>query len=213
MATSSLEEDAILENYTLDGKVKFWRGDADDVIKRYLGACKEYNIDTIIRVTADCPIISVEISEVLLDHHFSNGADYTVSKECAVGSGCEIYSVEALNKVIKYLGSADYSEYMTWYMQNNKDIFKVEEVELPDEMVRNYRLTLDYPEDLLFFKKLFSKLNKKKQKASLKNIFEILDNDFDLANINAHLTLKYKTDIELINKLNKVTKITRALTN
>ena len=162
LATSSLEEDAVLKNYTLDGKVKFWRGDPEDVIKRYLGACEKNNIHTIIRVTADCPVISEEISEILLEHHFSNGADYTVSKECAIGTGCEIYSVVALEEVIIRLGSADYSEYMTWYMKNNRDIFKVEEVELPEDLVRKYRLTIDYPEDLLFFKKLFSKLNEKK---------------------------------------------------
>ena len=44
---------------------------------------------------------------------------------------------------------------MTWYMKNNRDIFKVEEVELPDDLVRKYRLTIDYPEDLLFLKNYF----------------------------------------------------------
>ena len=207
LATSTIDEDAVLADYTLDGQVKFWQGDPDDVIKRYLGACEKYNIDTIIRVTADCPVISTEISEVLLDHHFSTGADYTAAKECAVGTGCEIYNVEALQRVINYLGSASYSEYMTWYMQNNTDIFKVELVDLPGEMVRDYRLTLDYPEDLDLFKGLFSELSRKNQEATLENIFNILDNNSDLVNINSHLTLKYKTDQDLISHLNKATKI------
>lgn len=210
LATSTVEEDAVLENYTLDGKVKFWQGDPDDVIKRYLAACEKYKIDTVIRVTADCPVISTEIAEVLLDHHFSTGADYTTAKECAVGTGCEIYNVEALQRVINYMGSAEYSEYMTWYMQNNRDIFKVEIVDLPDEMVRNYRLTLDYPEDLSLFNGLFSELSSKNEEATLKNIFNILDNNSDLANVNSHLTLKYKSDQDLVERLNKVTKIKRS---
>ena len=47
---------------------------------------------------------------------------------------------------------------------------------------------------------------KKKLDASLKNIFNILDNEPSIVNLNAHLTLRYKTDKELINKLNEVTK-------
>jgi N,N'-diacetyllegionaminate synthase len=210
LATSTTKEDAVLADYTLDGKVKFWKGDPDDVIKRYLAACEEYNIDTIIRVTADCPVISTEISKVLLDHHFSTGADYTAAKECAVGTGCEIYSVEVLQRVIDYLGAAEHSEYMTWYMQNNSDIFKVEIVELPESMVRDYRLTLDYPEDLLLFNKLFAELSKHNQEASLDNVFNILDSNPELGNINSHLTLQYKTDESLIKHLNKVTKIPRS---
>ena len=32
LATSTLEDDAVLKDYTLGGKVKFWRGAPDDVI-------------------------------------------------------------------------------------------------------------------------------------------------------------------------------------
>jgi N,N'-diacetyllegionaminate synthase len=207
LATSNIEEDLILENYTLKGRVHFWKGDPDDVIKRYIEVCEIQNIDVIVRVTADCPVISSEISEILLKKHFESGADYTVSRNCAVGTGCEIYNLEALKRVISYLGSADSSEYMTWYMQNNSEIFKLKIVDLPDELVRDYRLTLDYAEDLKMFNGLFKELNKNNLEANLKNIFRILDNRPDLVRINSHLTVKYKSDQNLISYLNKVTKI------
>lgn len=207
LATSNLNEDEILQQYTMNGKVKFWQGDPDDVIMRYLGACDAYGIDVIVRITADCPLVSAEIANVLLSHHFRTGADYTAARDCAVGSACEIYNAEALRRVINYLGHADHSEYMTWYLQNNKHIFKVELVDLPQEMVRDYRLTLDYSEDLELFRKIYEKLNTLHLQPTIKNVFEILDNDLSLANINSHLSLKYKTDRDLIEHLNKVTKI------
>jgi len=207
LATSDVKEDSILENYTLGGLVHFWKGDPDDVIKRYIEVCENYNIDVIIRVTADCPVVSSEISEVLLKRHFESGADYTAARDCAVGTGCEIYNLEALKRVISFLGDANSSEYMTWYMQNNPEIFKLEIVDLPSELVRNYRLTLDYAEDLELFNKLYGELNKHSLEVNLKNIFNILDKQSDLASINSHLTIKYKTDKALINHLNKVTKI------
>lgn len=207
LATSVLEEDSILKNYTLGGEVKFWQGNPDDVIQRYLGACDEFGIDVIVRVTADCPVISTEIAEYLLAHHFKSGADYTAAKTTAVGTGCEIYNAEVLRRVIRYLGKAEYSEYMTWYMQNNKDLFKVELVDLPEDLIRNYRLTLDYPEDLALFNQLFERLNEKNLSPNLKNIFSILDGDKQLANLNAHIGLRYKTDQSLIDLLNSKTRI------
>lgn len=207
LATSTLDEDLILENYTVGGLVKFWRGDPDDVIQRYLGACDQHGIDIVVRVTADCPVVSPEITDFLLKSHFETGADFTGPKNCAVGSNPEIYNVEALRRVIALLGKAEYSEYMTWYMRNNADIFKINIVDIPPELQRNYRLTLDYPEDLEMFNQLYSVLDEKKLAATLINVFSVLDEDTSIANINQHLTLLYQTDKELINKLNNVTRI------
>lgn len=207
LATSTMEEDAILKDYTLNGEVKFWRGDPDDVIMRYLGACAEFGIDVVIRVTADCPVVSPEIAEILLASHFSSGADYSSPKQCAVGSGVEIYNVEALQRVIQLLGKAEYSEYMTCYMKNNADIFKINVVELPPEFVRDYRLTLDCPEDLKMFERLFERLGENQLDPTLKNVIEIMDQNPSIATTNEHLTLSYCTDQELIEKLNRVTRI------
>lgn len=207
LATSTVEEDAILKDYTLGGKVKFWQGDPDDVIMRYLGACEEYGVDIIIRVTADCPVVSPEIAEILLKSHFETGADYTAPNEYAVGSNSEIYNVSALKRVIELLGKADYSEYMTWYMRNNPDVFKVNIIDLPKELVRDYRLTLDYPEDLEMFERLYVELKNRNQVANLKNVFKVLDATPEIPALNGHLTLKYRADQSLVDMLNRVTRI------
>ena len=207
LATSIVPEDNILKNYTLDGKVKFWQGDLDDVISRYFGACKKYDIDVIFRVTGDCPVVSPEISELLLKSHFEQGADYTAANECAVGSACEIYNVEVLKRIISYFGKADYSEYMTWYVRNNPNFFKINIVDLPDNLVRKYRLTLDFQEDLDMFNLLFQELDKNNYESTLINIFKILDSHSEIVNINSHIKLRYKEDKQLIENLNKVTKI------
>ncbi len=193
--------------YTLKGKAKFWQGDPEDVISRYLGACEEYGIDVIIRVTGDCPVISPEIAEYLLKSHFATGADFTDPMEFAVGSNSQIYNVEALKRVIELVGKADYSEHMTLYMTNNPEIFKVNKVELPKELIRNYRLTLDYREDLEMFESLYRKLEEEELDSTLLNVFKILDANPHIPKINAHKTLVYKTDKELIKLLNEKTTI------
>lgn len=207
LATSTLPDDAELENYTLGGKINFWKGHPDDVIQRYLGACERFGIDVIVRVTADCPVVSPEIAEFLLKSHFESGADYTAPRKYAVGTNSEIYNTEALQRVIDLLGQADHSEYMTWYMRNNTDVFKVNIIDLPDALVRDYRLTLDYPEDLEMFERLYAELEQRDLSPTAANVFSVLDEDNGIAGINMHLALKYQADAELIEKLNKVTRI------
>ena len=113
------------------------------------------------RVTGDCPFISPEIIDNLIESHFTKGADYTAARKFAVGTAGEVYNVNALNFILKKMKHAPYSEYMPWYFLNNKNYFKINLVDLPKNLIRSYRLTLDYKEDLLMFNNLAKKAKKK----------------------------------------------------
>lgn len=205
LATSTLPEDQVLKKYALKQKIHFFAGDPEDVMLRYLGAAEKYKLDVVIRVTGDCPIVSYEMAEFLLQRHFEKGNDYTGPKEYCTGQNSEVYNVNTLKRVMEYLGDARHSEYMTWYMITNKDVFQVDMAELPKEWVRNYRLTLDVQEDLDMFNALFEKLGKKE--ASIKNVFDVIDANPRIHELNDAMVLKYKSDKKLIDMLNKETKI------
>jgi len=207
LATSDLEEDGVLANYRCEGRVNFWAGDPDDVISRYLGACDAHGVDVVVRVTADCPLVAREILEYLLDSHFQTGADYPAAREAPVGTAGEIINVSALREVINRLGRAEHSEYMTWYFRNNPDIFKLNIVELPTEWIRDYRLTLDHKEDLDLFEAVFKKLPISDSGYALADVLAILDAEPELAKLNGHIGLKYRTDENLIAMLNENTRI------
>ena len=65
LATSYLEEDQILVK-KFKKKFNVFQGHPEDVIKRFLGVAKKYNLNTVIRVTADCPFVSPEILNFLI---------------------------------------------------------------------------------------------------------------------------------------------------
>lgn len=207
LATSDMAEDQVLREYTRDNHALYWAGDPDDVIARYIGACDAYGIDIVVRVTADCPLISREIITHLLDQHFRTGADYTAARNCAVGTSGEIIEVSALRRVNALIGRAEYSEYMTWYFQNNPHIFKLTLVDLPHQLLRNYRLTLDYLEDQEVLNEICTRLDVGRVPIPIADVFDILDRDPDLAGRNGHIGLKYRTDQDLIDMLNKKTRI------
>lgn len=207
LATSNLDSDDELKDQTLNSQVIFHKGDPDDVVRRYLDIIDELKIDVVVRVTGDMPFVSNDILQILLKSHYKFGADYTVGKDAAVGTNLEIINSAALIEIKKHFKSADYSEYMTWYFQNNPDFFKLNFVELPDYLIRNYRLTLDYQEDLDMFNIVDKHFIDNDLEGNITELFNFLDENPDVSKLNNHITLKYKTDQELIKRLNEVTKI------
>jgi spore coat polysaccharide biosynthesis protein SpsF (cytidylyltransferase family)/sialic acid synthase SpsE len=208
LATSTLEQDYALKDYIFSKDVIFFQGDPEDVISRYLKVCDQEKIDVIVRITADMPFVDPTICEILLRAHFEKGSDYTTAKKAAIGTNLEIINVSALRKIKSYFQSADYSEYMTWYFQNNPEFFKLQFVDLPSELVRDYRLTLDYDEDLQLFNKIDDYFSNKGQNPyTLIDVFQYLDAHPEVASINKNCQLKYKTDQALIDLLNEKTKM------
>lgn len=205
LATSTVGEDRVLKKYARKQEVRFFAGEPDDVIKRYLAAADKYKLDVIIRITGDCPIISSEIAEHLLAKHFESGADYTAAKKCPWGLNSEIYNVNTLKKVIGYAGCAPHSEYMTWYITNNPHVFDINMIDLPESFLRDYRLTLDEQADLDMFNALFDKLGK--LKPNMKNVYKVLDANPSIPRMNSSVVLKFKTNKKLMDMLNRETRL------
>lgn len=68
VATSNTESDDVLANYlaTYFKWVKIFRGDLNNVMQRYYDAAVTHEVDTIIRITSDCPFVdSVIVSKML----------------------------------------------------------------------------------------------------------------------------------------------------
>jgi spore coat polysaccharide biosynthesis protein SpsF (cytidylyltransferase family)/sialic acid synthase SpsE len=205
LATSTTEEDSELKNYTYRNDVVFHTGDPDDVIQRYLDIIDKLNIDVFVRVTADMPYVSQEIVNYLLESHFRTGADYTAPKKAAIGQGVQIINASALRKVREYFPVSDYSEYMNAYIINNPSLFKINEIDLPSEWIRDYRLTLDYQEDLDLMQKVEEHFKSSKAEYNIANLFDFLDKHPEVASINKERALIYKADPELVETIRKKT--------
>ena len=112
-----------------------------------------------------------------------------------------------LKEIKKYFPRADYSEYMTWYFQNNSEVFKLNYVDLPNKWKRDYRLTLDYQEDLDLFNKVEEYFSKNNINYTIDNLFEFLDKNPEISKINLNMPVRYYVDQELIKTLDRETKI------
>jgi len=210
LATSTSPEDDELKNYTYHKDVVFHKGDPDYVIQRYLDVINKLDIDVFVRITADMPYVSDEIVTYMLNSHFETGADYTACKKAAIGQGVQILNASALRKVREYFPVSDYSEYMNAYIFNNPSLYKINDIDLPEEWIRDYRLTLDYPEDLELIKSIESYFETSGKPYNIKNLFEFLDSNPKIASVNKDKALIYKVDPDLIAKIKSKTTLVSA---
>ena len=104
IATSTLEKDDVIEAFCKDYGVDCYRGSENDVMSRYYECAKKYNPDTVVRMTADCPLIDPEIIDKVVQKFKDNNVDYcanTVPPETSKfpdGSDIEVFSMKALER-------------------------------------------------------------------------------------------------------------------
>ena len=100
---------------------------------------------------------------------------------------------------------------MNQYVENNPEHFNIHWVDLPADLVRtNYRLTLDYPEDLKMYEALYAELERRNQVADLRNVIGVLDSMPEIAALNGGISQIYLQDPDLIAKLKIATRFPQA---
>lgn len=207
--TISKEDDPIEETARRKG-IHYFRGDIDNIVKRFIDAAEKFTADTIVRVTGDNPLTSFEIADYLIESHQKCGADYTGIEPDSVppGTSPEIISLAALKKLTSVNVNLNYSEYMTFYFKNNPDSFRINIVPAPKKYCRpDYRMTLDYPEDLNFFRIIYGALKPGDKAIPLEKTIHFLDTHPEVVSINNALSVKWKANQELIRELENATKI------
>ena len=66
VATTQLSEDDKIEEFSIKNGIECFRGETDNVLDRFYKCAKKYEFDTIVRITADCPLIDPEIVDLAI---------------------------------------------------------------------------------------------------------------------------------------------------
>ena len=166
VATSKNKEDDQTSEIAKLSKVRIFRGEEHDVLKRYYDCAKINKSSIIIRVTADCPLIDIKYIDELLKIYLKNDYDYLSNLDLNYlpdGFHCEIFNFKSLKKAQKLAKSKFDREHVTSFLWSNPKIFAIHHY--CGKKLKNHskkiRLTLDYQEDFILIKKVFEKLYKK----------------------------------------------------
>ena len=84
--------------------INLFRGDENNVLKRFIDCAKENSITNIIRITADCPLVDPDIIDKCLSIHLKRKLDYTsniLKLTYPDGLDVEVVKLDALVKSLK----------------------------------------------------------------------------------------------------------------
>ena len=194
LASTVNEKDDVLESFADDNDVKFFRGSEEDVLGRYLGAGKKYNIDLIIRITSDCPLIDPRTVDKLIEKHIESGADYssnTLERTYPRGLDAEVFSIALLEEVDKVATERFQREHVTPYFYQKPSKFKLNNLPAEKKLHRpKYRLCVDTIEDFELMKIIYDRLYNPPDIVDIKKVIDLLDKEPDIAQINKAIEQK-----------------------
>lgn len=161
LATSLNVEDDPLEELAQDLGIECFRGDLNNVLKRFYDCATLYNASIVIRLTGDCPVIDPQIIDEVIGLHIDSQSDFTSNtlyRTFPDGLDVEVFSYDTLKMVYNNASSKEDLEHVTKYVYSNKEKFKLQN--LQNDIDYSYiRWTLDTIDDFYFFKHFYE--NKK----------------------------------------------------
>lgn len=183
LATSSRSVDDDLVTVANDCKVDIYRGSANDVLDRYYRCANQYKFDTIVRITADCPLIDADIGSMVVGTFLNLGLAYVRTGDSFPdGLSVEVFSFSALEKAWQNAKLHSEREHVTPYMIKNLGVSSSRTIEHSSDL-SGYRFTVDYREDLLFVTKVYGALYYKNKNFGLDEILQLLKTDAKLARL------------------------------
>jgi spore coat polysaccharide biosynthesis protein SpsF len=191
--TNNLDDDLIVATAAKYG-ADIYRGSESDVLGRVLEAAKKYDVDLIVEITGDCPIIDPTIVVSIIQSYFDSEADYVSNSNIRSypdGMDVQVYRTNVLEFSSSLANLPLEREHVTLHIRQNPTLFKILDIHSPLEFFYpNLGLTLDTSEDLDFLTKIIESLEPKKFLFSLKDILDYLDKNSELLRINSHVIRK-----------------------
>lgn len=194
IATTDLKKDSIIEEEANRLGVKVYRGDESDVLSRYYWAATDNSINTIIRVTSDCPLIDPKVLDDIIQYYktsncdiVSNAGKSNSSRTFPRGMDTEVFSYSKLKVAFNTANQSYEREHVTPYLYENSEAvhFYKNDVDYSE-----YRLTLDTEDDFKLISKVYEYLYYGKHDFYLEEIIELLANNPELVAINKDIEQK-----------------------
>ena len=136
--------------------IEVFKGSENNVLERYYLAAKKYNVKNIIRITSDCPLLDIRLSQKVIRKFLSGNYNYVSNINPPTfpdGMDIEIFKFRSLERAWKSSKTKTEKEHVTGYIRKNeKKKFNIKS----DYDLSKIRITLDYKEDLILLRKIFN---------------------------------------------------------
>lgn len=157
IATSTKPADDVVERYCQERAIQCFRGSEEDVLDRFHTAAELVQAKTIVRITADCPLIDPGVVDLVVSTFKEGTFDYvsnTLVPTFPDGLDTEVFSKDAVDQAHKSAHSGPEREHVTPYIYKHPELFRLYNVR-NDQDYSRFRWTVDEPADLAHLRALF----------------------------------------------------------
>lgn len=134
-------------------------GPSDDVLARYAGALQRFPVDTVVRATADNPLVSSELVASLLALHSRSRADFSGYLGMPLGLGVEIVAGTALLVEDREATDSFEREHVNPFLYRRPERFAIFHPQVPTGFhLPDRSVTLDTEEDYRYLCDLYEDL-------------------------------------------------------
>jgi spore coat polysaccharide biosynthesis protein SpsF len=191
VATTDREADDPVADLAQRRDVPLFRGSEDDVLSRYAGCAGRYDLDVVVRVTSDCPLIDgtvvaegvARFLRLRAEHGDDVYLSNTVERTYPRGFDFEVFTATALARADREAIAPGDREHVTpWLYTGPHRLSHVVQARRAVDRSQ-YRVTLDTVEDL----ELLRRLLERHGAAALDcdGIVQVLDSHPELVALNA----------------------------
>jgi spore coat polysaccharide biosynthesis protein SpsF len=168
VATSTESPDDVVEACASRAGAAVVRGNETDVLGRFERVVEKYDPDVLVRVTADCPLLSPAVLDGVVERLQQSGADYSsniLERTFPRGLDVEAFTAESFATVAEEATEPHHREHVTPYYHEQAERFgrvpvTAEEV-FAEEWLQNrtdLRLTLDEPADYELLRRVYAEV-------------------------------------------------------
>lgn len=179
VAIPDTKENDILNDHLKNLNVKVFRGSHHNVYQRYIDTSKKYPSKSIIRLTADCPLVMPDLLDEMIGHFNSIKTDYlsnALTESFPDGLDIEIFNTEALVRLQEFQLNQQEQEFVTLGIYKRPEYFLLEKFESKIFM-GDERWTVDYPEDFEFVTKVFKYFEHDTSGFKIQDVLSYIDLD------------------------------------
>lgn len=187
IATTTESIDNDIEKLANNIGIECFRGNSLNVLDRYYNCAKSFDIDTIVRISGDAPLIDPVIVDKTIEYYKKNNFDYVSNffrRTFPIGTEIEIFSFKTLEKCWKTAQQSYEKEHVTPFIYEHPELFNIGFIE-HSENLSNLHWTVDRIEDFNFVEIILQKI--KERPVSMNQILNLLKLEPDLLKINGSI--------------------------
>ncbi len=190
VATTDLERDAPIERVAQACGVQVYRGSENDVLDRYEQAAQQTGAETVVRLTADCPLMDPAVIDKVIGFFHANDFDYVSNVRPPTypdGMDVEVFTRVALDESASEAVLPTEREHVTAFIAKRPERFRIGNVTHDGPDLSAYRLTIDEPADWEVIRWVFEELYPTKPDFTLDDIMNLLTLHPEIATLNKHI--------------------------